>query len=370
MHDPDNRISSCLEHRNNYLQNSKVQGFEQISIPYELTWQTLHFKAYVSFYIVIYFVIKQRIKSVILLELRNEKEYIPHVSFKKSGKKKHFQNKAYLYLLPALTVAAAFCWYPSVKSIVESFLVVNQGGKVIGFAAFDNYRRLFSDQAFLHSIKVSVTFILLFVPANTFVTLLAASLTRRPSRLSFIPEYIFFTPVAVSLSAYSLLMSDIFRGEASVLNNLFSTAFSGITTPAGAMAVLVILGIFLDFGLDYILLMCAFRSIDRSVIEAARMDGAGGWRLYWCVEVPMIKNTVLVTIFLALKDALLISAPIIILTEGGPYRSTETIMFYYYTEAFRSGNRAVQNALASIVLLIAGAGMTVYSIFKRKKEAL
>lgn len=289
---------------------------------------------------------------------------------KKGSKKTYYQNKAYLYLLPAIAVAAVFYWYPSVKSIVDSFLVVNQGGTVIGYAGLDNYRRLFSDQAFLHSLKVSATFILLFVPANTFVTLLASSLTRRPSRLSFIPEYIFFTPVAVSLSAYSLLMREIFRGESSVLNQLFGTLFSGISTPGGAMAVLVILGIFLDFGLDYILLMCAFRSIDRSVIEAARMDGAGGWRLYWLVEVPMIKETVLVTVFLALKDAILISAPIIILTEGGPFRSTETVMFYYYTEAFRSGNRAVQNALASMVLTMAGVGMSVYAILKKRKEAL
>ncbi len=115
--------------------------------------------------------------------------------------------------------------------------------------------------------------------------------------------------------------------------------------------------------------MCTFRSIDRSVIEAARMDGAGGWRLYWNVEVPMIKDTVLVTVFLALKDAILISAPIIILTEGGPYRSTETVMFYYYTEAFRSGNRAVQNALSSLVLTLSGVFLALYLIHRKKKGA-
>ncbi|MCR5760680.1 MAG: sugar ABC transporter permease [Sphaerochaetaceae bacterium] len=287
---------------------------------------------------------------------------------KKTTKKYHSQNKAYLYLLPAITVAALFYWYPSLKSIVESFLTVNQSGKILGFAGLDNYRRLFSDPAFINSLKVSLTFIALFVPANTFITLLAASLTRRPSRLSFIPEYIFFAPVAVSLSAYSLLMRDIFRGQASVLNNLLGTTFSGITSAAGAMAVLVVLGIFLDFGLDYILLICAFRSIDSSVVEAARMDGAGGWRLYWLVEVPMIKDTVLVTVFLALKDAILISAPIIILTEGGPFRSTETVMFYYYTEAFRSGNRGVQNALAALVLTLAALIMTIYTTYKKIKE--
>ena len=129
----------------------------------------------------------------------------------------------------------------------------------------------------------------------------------------------------------------------------------------------MILGIFLDFGLDYILLMSAFRSIDRSVIEAARMDGAGGWRLFFHIELPMIKETVMVTVFLALKDALLISAPIIILTEGGPFRSTETVMFYYYIEAFKSGNRAVQNALSALVLTLAAIAMVIYTNTRRKR---
>ncbi len=282
--------------------------------------------------------------------------------------KKRNELKAYLYLAPAILLAALFCWFPAAKGLIESFLKVNQGGKILGFAGLSNYRMLFSDKAFHNSLLVSLKFILLFVPINTFITLLAASLTRRPSRFSSIPEYIFFSPIAISLSAYSLLMREIFRGTASVANRILGTGSGWITEPAGAMATLVILGVFLDFGLDYIILMCAFRSIDRNVIEAARMDGAGGWRLFFQIEMPLIRETVVTTIFLALKDAILISAPIIILTEGGPFRSTETIMFYYYIEAFKSGNRAVQNALSSLILVIAAIFMAILG--KRTRRSI
>lgn len=286
---------------------------------------------------------------------------------KLSHVKRRNDSKAYLYLAPAVILAALFCWYPAIIGFVQSFLTVNASGKVLGFAGLANYRSLFSDKAFQNSLKVSLRFILLFVPANTFVTLLAASMTRRKSRFSAIPEYVFFAPVAVSLSAYSLIMKDLFRGTASVINKLFGLKFGWITEPAGAMATLVILGIFLDFGIDYILLMCAFRSSDKSVLEAARMDGAGGWRLFWQIELPLIRETTLVTIFLALKDAILISAPIIILTEGGPYRSTETVMFYYYLEAFKSGNRGVQNALSALVIVIAAIFMALYNSRRRAR---
>ncbi len=281
-------------------------------------------------------------------------------------KQKRSEFKAYLFLAPAILLAGLFYWYPAAKGFVDSFLTVSSSGKVLGFAGLSNYRILFSDKAFFNSVLTTLKFMLLFVPANTFVTLLAASMTRRKSRFSSIPEYIFFVPVAVSLSAYSLLFREMFRGSASIANRILGTSSGWITDAGGAMATLVILGVFLDFGLDYILLMCAFRSIDKNVIEAARMDGAGGWRLFFQVELPMIRDTVLATVFLALKDSILICAPILILTEGGPYRSTETIMFYYYTEAFRSGNRAVQNSLSAIVLSFAALALALY--LSRRKE--
>ena len=274
---------------------------------------------------------------------------------------KHSNYKSYLYVAPAVILAFLFCWYPALLSFIQSFLKVNVSGKILGFSGLSNFKTLLSDKAFLNSLKVSIKFRLSFVPANTFLTLLAASLTRRKSKGSAIAEYIFFAPVAVSLSTYSLLIREIFRGSASVINKITGLNGAWITDPNGAMLTLVLLGIFLDFGIDYILLLCAFRSIDKSVIEAARMDGAGGRRLFYQIELPLIKETVLVTIFLALKDAILISAPIIILTEGGPYRSTETIMYYYYLEAFKSGNRAVQNALSATVLIIAVFFMVLYN---------
>ena len=60
-----------------------------------------------------------------------------------------------------------------------------------------------------------------------------------------------------------------------------------------------------------------------------------------------------VTVFLAAKDALLISAPVMILTQGGPFRSTETIMYYYYLEAFRSGNRGAESTITTLITIIA-----------------
>ena len=256
----------------------------------------------------------------------------------------------YILLLPAVTLALIFSILPFSRSIVLSFLRVTQNGRIIGFAALDNYRNLFSDKAFVQSISHTLLFVALFLPLNTALTLAAAAITRRKTRRSGLAEFIFFSPLAVSLSAYSMIFSEMFRGRISIINRILSMDMLWLESPRSAMAVLVMLSVFLDFGLDYILLLSSFRSIDKSVIEAAEIDGCSGIRTLFMIELPQIRPMLLITVFMALKDALLISAPVMLLTEGGPFRSTETVMYYYYLEAFRSSNLQKGRAISTLMV--------------------
>ena len=274
-------------------------------------------------------------------------------------------RKAYLYLAPSVILALLFSFIPLVKCTVSSFLTVSQSGKILGFAGLRNYISLFQDPFFLASVKNTLLFIVLFLPLNTFMTLLAAALTRKKEKWSALPEFIFMSPLAFSLSALALVFKELFRGRVSVINRIFGLDTSWLEQPGTAMAVLVILGVFLDFALDYVLLLSAFRSTDRSIIEAAEIDGASGWRLFFLIELPSIRNMLAVTVFMALKDAVLISAPVMVLTEGGPFRSTETVMYYYYLEAFRSGNRAVESTIAVIMVLFS---IIVMSLISRRRR--
>ena len=273
--------------------------------------------------------------------------------------------KAYLFIAPALLIALVFYIYPFLKSFIFSFLTINQRGHITGFAFLENYKTLFRDKAFINSVRNTLRFTILFVPLNTLLTVGAATLTRKTHRFSSIAETIFFTPMAISLSGASLIFSLMFRGRVSIVNRIFHLSIEWLGERAPAMLVLVLLGVFLDFGIDFILLLTALKSNDKSVLEAAELDGAENERLFFCIELPMIKNIVIATVFLAIKDALLIVAPIMIVTEGGPFRSTETMMFYYYIEAFKSGNRAIANTLS--VLLVAFAALLM-TISTRKRE--
>ena len=263
-------------------------------------------------------------------------------------------RKAYVLLMPSLILAVMFSFYPLIKSVAGSFLTISQQGEVRGFAGLMNYISLFSDPAFPASIRHTLLFILMFLPLNTALTLLAAILTRRKTRWGGIAEYIFFMPMAVSLSSLSLIFREMFRGRVSVINQILDTDIAWLDSPGTALLVLAFLGVFLDFGIDYILLLSSFRKIDRSLIEAASIDGAGSLRTLFFIELPEVRPMLSVIIFLAIKDAIMISAPVMILTAGGPFRSTETIMYYYYLEAFRSGNRGTGSSIATLMAILAG----------------
>lgn len=267
--------------------------------------------------------------------------------------------KPYLFVAPAVILALTFSCIPFCKAFIDSFFNIDATGKIKNFAFLNNYKSLFQDKNFANAIKNTLFFAVMFVPLNTVLTVLAASLTRRKNRFSYIPEYIFFLPLAFSLSSITLIFKEMFRGRVSIINRIFDLNIEWLSEPMAAMVVLVLLGVFLDFGLDYIILLAAFRGIDKSVLEAARLDGANGQTLFFKIELPIIKSMVLVTIFLAVKDALLIVAPITILTEGGPFRSTETLMFFYYIEAFKSGNANTGNAITVLAVTASVIIMTI-----------
>ena len=211
-------------------------------------------------------------------------------------------TKAYLLLLPSMILAVLFSFLPLIQSVIGSFLNVSQQGKVLGFAGLDNYISLFSDKAFINSIGHTFLFLIIFLPLNTVLILLAAILTRRKRKHIAIAEYIFLIPMAVSLASISLIFREIFRGRVSIANRILSTDLPWLESPGCAIFVLALLGIFL---------------------------------------------------------------PVMILTAGGPFRSTETIMYYYYLEAFRSGNRGTGSSIAALMAILAGLIMATMAARRR-----
>lgn len=277
-------------------------------------------------------------------------------------------KRGYLYILPALLLVSLFVYMPFFKSLVYSFFSIDSRGELKNFVFLSNYRKLLTNEAFVASIRHTLTFVAIFLPLNTFLTLLSASVIRRKTKFSAVIGSIYILPLAYSLSFSSLIFKEIFNGKASIANRISGLDISWLNTPSSALWAIVFLSLFLDFALDHILLLSAFRKIERNIIEASLIDGANEAQRYFLIELPQIVPTILMTAFIALKDALLISAPIMTLTEGGPYRSTESVMYYYYLEVFKSSNRAAGAAISTIMVTISAFIVFIYYLLQRRRD--
>lgn len=279
-------------------------------------------------------------------------------------------KRGYLYVLPAVILVAVFSYYPFLKAFISSFFLKTQSGEFSAFVGLDNYKALFSNGYFLESVNTTFLITAIFVPLNTFLTLLAASFVRRESKFNEITGSLYIIPMAFSMSLLALLFKQIFSPTNSIINRIFGLDIVWLNDRISAIFAIIVLCIFLDFALDYILLLSAFRKIERNIIEASLIDGANEIQRYFLIELPQIIPTLIMTIFIAVKDALLISAPIMLMTEGGPFRSTESVMFYYYIEAFRGQNRAAESTISTITVLFSALLLIIYSaVQKRRRHA-
>lgn len=266
-------------------------------------------------------------------------------------------NKArpYLYILPAMILALVFVYAPFIGSVLSSFFNVRFDGSFSSYAGLDNYRRALSSDIFWQSLGNTFRFMVIFVPLNIIVIMAAVLLTWRRTKGDGAFQTIFMLPMAIGMSSIALIFKYMFRPSVGIVNRILGIDIQWTNDATAAMFSVVFLGVFLDFGLDYLLLLTAMRNLDRGPQEAAMIDGAGEWRITTNIRLPMLSPTLFFVLFISIKDALLICAPVMVMTEGGPFRSTQTIVYQYYIEAFKNFNYGSAAAISTIVFILAFA---------------
>jgi sn-glycerol 3-phosphate transport system permease protein len=260
--------------------------------------------------------------------------------------------KPYALVLPALLLAVVFAYRPFVITILNSFHTVNLGGVRMQFVGVENYQRLFGSESFQASLSNTLRFTLFFVPTNITICLAAALLSNREGKLATLNQIFFFLPMAVGLSSAMMIIKMMFNPSIGIINHLIGSDIQWFNDPKAAMALLVIAGVYLDIGFNFLLLSAALRNVPKELVEVANLEGAGKMSIFRYLQLPLIAPTLVFVLMTNIKDAMLISSPVLILTEGGPFRSTQTLVYQMYLEGFKSGNYAMGSAIATVVFLL------------------
>ena len=272
--------------------------------------------------------------------------------------------RPYLYLLPMLLFAAAFVYYPFLKTALFSVSTVNFMGRITGFTGFDNFAYLFSRREFSMALLNTLRLAVINVPVTVAITLALGKVFSPVLPLNGLFETLISSTMAVSMSAAALTFRVLLNPTVGWLNAFLGISVRWFEDRNTAMYGILMLTVWMGIGFNFLVFLSAFRNTDVSVIESARLDGAGGFRLFFRIELPLISPTLLYVICTNTILALMTSGPIMIITKGGPSRSTTTLIYLMYTTGYGSGNYS----MAACVSLVAFCLTLLFTIVSLKAD--
>ena len=268
------------------------------------------------------------------------------------GARRMKRLEPYLYLLPALFFAVAFTYYPFAETIVNSLFKLNVRAQRLSFIGLTNYVNVLKNANFKNAFFNSLRFTVLTVPFNVLISLSLALLAERKRRFSRAYEVLFSLPMAISMSAACMIFKLLFNNSIGLFNYVFGLNISWFYDRTYAMPGLAAITVWMSLGYEFLFLSAALRNVPQDVLEAARVDGAR-WHQRLCrIVLPLISPTVFYLVCLDIVGSMMMSGPALVLTGGGPRRSTETLVFYMYQQTVSATNMGYGYAMSIVIFLI------------------
>lgn len=261
------------------------------------------------------------------------------------------------FLTPAAVLIAIMSFYPMLRALILSFMT--GVGSKMSWAGLYNYTRLFKDNLFLQALKNTFLYLILQVPVMLILALILASmLNNKDLRFKGLFRTCIFLPCATSLVAYAIIFRSLFANDGFVNQMLLAlhiidSPISWLTTTSTARFVIVFALLWRWTGYNMVFYLAALQNIDYSVYEAARIDGASPFRIFWQITVPLLKPTILLTAIMSTNGTLQLFDESVNLTKGGPSNTTITMSHYIYDLSFKgSPNFGYASALAFVILIL------------------
>lgn len=261
----------------------------------------------------------------------------------------------YTMVAPVVLGSVLFVIVPLIAVFWFSLHDWNVLANTFVFAGADNYERMLSDEGLHDSLLASLWFSIGLVVINISLALFLAVLLNQKLPGTTLFRTFFFSPVVVSLVAWTIVWSFLLQADGGINGFLSLLGIEGPNWLRGeftAMVSVIIVQVFKNVGLNMILFLAALQGVPEEIGEAARIDGAGAWRRFRSITMPMISPTILLVSILTIVGSLEVFAQIAVLTGGGPGNSTTVLVYYLYQQAFRFNDFGYASAIAVLLFAI------------------
>ena len=266
----------------------------------------------------------------------------------------------YLFLLPSLFFFITFVVYPMVMCIITSLFDANMGKNTQDvFIGLANYKELFQDQVFLGALKNTMVIVVVSVPVVCAFSLWIANVIydMKPALTSAF-RVIFYLPVVTGSVAVTVVWKWMYNNYYGIFNyilkglGVIDKNINWLGDPKYALWCIILILLTTSVGQPIVLYVSALGNVDKSLVEAAEVDGATRSQVFWKIKWFQIMPTTLYILIITMINSFQCFALIQLLTSGGPSHSTDTIMYYIYYTAFKLYRYGYGNAMGVVLMVI------------------
>lgn len=282
----------------------------------------------------------------------------------------------WVFIAPQLAGMLLFVLLPFVASLVLAFASWN-GLSALEWVGLENFREQLADPLLARAVLNTLLIALVTVPVGLAIALLlAVALERLRTRSLYL--VLFFAPVVTSSVAVAMIWQQMFRQDgllAEVIGRALGiTPPDWLNQPVLALLAVCIVTIWSSVGLNVVIFLAGLQNISESVIEAARLDGAGSLRLMWSVRLPLLSPIIFFSTVIAIISSLQTFDIVFLLTaNAGPDNATRTIVYHIYDLGFgrfEFGPASAASVLLLVLtLVITGLQFTAQKRFVHYEEA-
>ena len=267
------------------------------------------------------------------------------------------------FLLPTIILLAVGLLYPAISTVRLSF----RNNFDILWVGFDNYKTIFTNTDLIRVLVNTAAWVILVPTLATFVGLVYAVLVDN-SRFEKSAKALIFLPMAISLVGASLIWKFVYDDNVGILNAVTEALGLGrhhwLLNPPANTFFLIVIFVWVQAGFATVVLSASIKAIPTDIIEAAKLDGVSGMRMFRYITVPSIRPT-LIVVLTAITITTLKVFDIVRTVTGGNFK-TSVLAYEFYVQSFRSANRGLGAALAVLIFALV-MPVVIYNVRQMRK---
>lgn len=266
----------------------------------------------------------------------------------------------WIYLAPATILIFIMSFWPIIQAVITSFKTGSSANMQWANPFTYNYTRMFQDAVFKRSIGNTFLYLIIEVPIMLVLAILLAQLlNNKHLKFKGLFRTCVFLPCATSLVSYALIFKSLFATQGLINTilvklGILENNFNFLGTGWSAKIIIIVALIWRWTGYNMVFFLAGLQNIEYSVYEAAKIDGASGWKTFWSITVPLLRPTIVMTTIMSINGTLQLFDESVNLTKGGPANATITMSHYIYNGSFGEGvaNFGYASAMSVIVFIM------------------